>query len=187
MTQKRNDFDTAFDRIASAFTVPILRHQHVEFIDASNRFVLETLPPDPSSGSPRIGVTNPTTKFEEASPELRLLLSKAIYRLGLWIDTLVASEHRQGGELPLPPIDVLIILNAYMLSPRPFLEDVRVRDLPALQTFPIREIVRWSLSTFRPLEELISPYESGDEDLRRPIPTDSTRHRVLEGDGQRPV
>ncbi|KAG8842229.1 hypothetical protein FRB96_005851 [Tulasnella sp. 330] len=125
-------FDETFDTFKSAFTVPILKDQHLAFIGAANRFIRTSLS--------TISVTNKMTGFEEASPELRLLSSKAIYRLELWIDTLIASKHHQGGELPLPPLDVLIMLNAYMLSPRPFLEDVRVRDLLDLQSFPIKDI-----------------------------------------------
>ncbi|KAG8842470.1 hypothetical protein FRB96_005417 [Tulasnella sp. 330] len=139
--QKFQGFDAAFDSFKSAFTVPILEGQHLVFIGAANQFVRTSLSSkDASSRASPIAVTNEMTGFDGASPELRLLSSKAIHRLELWIDALVSSEHHQGGELPLPPLDVLIMLNAYMLSPRPFLEDVRVRDLPQLRTFPIKDI-----------------------------------------------
>ncbi|KAG8851144.1 hypothetical protein FRB96_009485 [Tulasnella sp. 330] len=135
--QHLRDLDAKFDSFKSNFTVPILKDQHLVFIETVNRYINTFL----STGVPsHLGAKNDTTGFREASPKLRLLSSKAIHRLDLWINTLVFHKHHPDRELPLPPLDVLIMLNAYMLSPRPFLEDLRVRDLPQLQTFPIKEI-----------------------------------------------
>ncbi|KAG8875699.1 hypothetical protein FRB97_004802 [Tulasnella sp. 331] len=146
-----NNFDATFDSFTYNFTVPILKDQHLVFIETANRYVNASLSNGSSAGSSHYAVVNKITGFEEASPGLHLLSSKAIHRLGLWIDTLVASKRRQGGELSLPPLDVLIMLNAYILSPRPFLEDIRVRDLPELQAFPIKEIVtRINNGEYRP-------------------------------------
>ncbi|KAG8871783.1 hypothetical protein FRB98_000491, partial [Tulasnella sp. 332] len=131
------DFDAKFDAFESNFTVPILKDRHLVFIKAVNQYVNASLSVSMLS---HIGIKNETTGFRGASPELRLLSSKAIHRLELWINTLASAEQRSAEELSLPPFDVLIMLNAYMLSPRPFLEDLQVRDLPRLQTFPTKEI-----------------------------------------------
>ncbi|KAG8851119.1 hypothetical protein FRB96_009460 [Tulasnella sp. 330] len=116
------DFDAKFDAFESNFTVPILKDRHLVFIKAVNQYVNASLSVSMLS---HIGIKNETTGFRGASPELRLLSSKAIHRLELWINTLASAEQRSAEELSLPPFDVLIMLNAYMLSPRPFLEDLQ--------------------------------------------------------------
>lgn len=83
-----------------------------------------------------------------------LSVSRAQYRFDLWIDTIL---RRPGRDIAapllsdeLPPVDVLMFLHAYMLSPWNYSEDCSriYPELEAVGSFPFQLLVRlfhWNL------------------------------------------
>ncbi|KAJ1304754.1 hypothetical protein OPQ81_005892 [Rhizoctonia solani] len=72
----------------------------------------------------------PSLSFE-LDPEIKwaIYLLRADYRFGVWIDKVVSRLERQRGEVTeltdaeIPPVDVLLLLHAYLLNPVAYCED----------------------------------------------------------------
>lgn len=88
---------------------------------------------------------------ETVSPELYALLTKAIVRFGVWLEKVI--KPRESSDplilIEVPPLDVLMILHAYMISPWSFEEDSQffIKDLRKIPHFPLNYMVGYS-STF---------------------------------------
>ncbi|KAF5311814.1 hypothetical protein D9619_003591 [Psilocybe cf. subviscida] len=80
-------------------------------------------------------VVDPSTKLRPImSVAQRLFLARAQHRFDLWTKKILERPEREAGPLrleELPPVDVLLLLHAYMLNPIAFREDV-IRVYPCL-------------------------------------------------------
>ncbi|KAL0957947.1 hypothetical protein HGRIS_000128 [Hohenbuehelia grisea] len=91
----------------------------------------------------------------------RNILHRAQHRLDLWLRKIVGLDHRKALQPnELPPLDVALVLHAYMISPHYFYEDShsRVPELSALAKFPLHELVNLidsSQFTYNPSKEQV--------------------------------
>ncbi|CAE6429350.1 unnamed protein product [Rhizoctonia solani] len=86
----------------------------------------------------------------DLDPEVKwaIYLVRADYRFGLWIDKVVNRFERQRGEVAeltdaeIPPIDVLLLLHAYLLNPVAYYEDSESRYpyLKLMGGFPLDRV-----------------------------------------------
>ncbi|EUC64071.1 BAR domain protein, putative [Rhizoctonia solani AG-3 Rhs1AP] len=86
----------------------------------------------------------------ELDPEVKwaIYLLRADYRFGVWIDKVVNRSERQRGEVTeltdaqIPPIDVLLLLHAYLLNPVAYYEDSdsRYPGLKLIGGFPLNRV-----------------------------------------------
>ncbi|KAG9006149.1 hypothetical protein FRB93_008941 [Tulasnella sp. JGI-2019a] len=92
-----------------------------------------------------VELAEPTARDSEVSPQLSSFYAKAVYRFETWIRTALRSRQRDGPlvEEEIPPPDVLILLQGYMLSPWLFAEDSELRfpELGRIGPFPLHEVV----------------------------------------------
>ncbi|RDB17022.1 hypothetical protein Hypma_002059 [Hypsizygus marmoreus] len=89
------------------------------------------------------GVTiNPTTNMPIVSEAQALFTARAQHRFDLWISRILRRPGRDPSspfeEAELPPVDVLMFLHAYMLSPWNYYEDSKrvYPELEAMGSFP---------------------------------------------------
>jgi len=93
-------------------------------------------------------VVEDTTRLPVATPAERLFLARAQHRFDLWVYRLLRRPGRDVAEPiqpnEIPPVDVLMLLHAYMLSPWNFYEDCNSTfpELKALGPFPLVPIKR---------------------------------------------
>ncbi|CAE6416730.1 unnamed protein product [Rhizoctonia solani] len=86
----------------------------------------------------------------ELDPEVKwaIYLLRADYRFGVWVDKVVNRSERQRGEVAeltdaeIPPIDVLLLLHAYLLNPVGYYEDSESRYpyLKLIGGFPLDRV-----------------------------------------------
>ncbi|KAG8779145.1 hypothetical protein FRC12_024619 [Ceratobasidium sp. 428] len=77
-----------------------------------------------------------------------IYLLRANYRFGLWLDKVVKKPERERGEIgeltdgEIPPIDVLVLLHAYLLNPVNYYEDTEnmYRWLKVIGGFPLDRV-----------------------------------------------
>jgi hypothetical protein len=129
-------FDAKFVTVQPSFDVPVVQN-HLSFMKAIYKLFV--------SVDPSFTYKDPATGYNMPSPTSRAFLSKAVQRYHAWI---IKSLPVRSGSGPLdkhelPPIDVLAILHAHMLSPGRFLEDIRLRfpELGRLGPFPLSQLV----------------------------------------------
>ncbi|KAJ7761130.1 hypothetical protein B0H16DRAFT_1531933 [Mycena metata] len=93
---------------------------------------------------------NPATNLPIASAAQTAFLTKAVERFSLWLQRVVKTPERCAGRIvplepqEMPPVDVLMVLHAYMLSPWNFFEDC-VRQYPFLNnigSFPLKQMTQ---------------------------------------------
>ncbi|CAE6436505.1 unnamed protein product [Rhizoctonia solani] len=86
----------------------------------------------------------------ELDPEVKwaIYLVRAEYRFGVWMDKVVNHVERQRGEVTeltdaeIPPVDVLLLLHAYLLNPVAYHEDIESRYpcLKLIGGFPLDRV-----------------------------------------------
>ncbi|KAG8691459.1 hypothetical protein FRC11_003464 [Ceratobasidium sp. 423] len=86
----------------------------------------------------------------DVDPEIKraIYLVRAEYRFGLWVDKIVNRPERQRGEVTeltdaeIPPVDVLLLLHAYLLNPVAYHEDTdsRYPYLKLIGGFPLDRV-----------------------------------------------
>lgn len=131
-----NEFSDKFAESSASFSPPALI-RHLQFYKA----VYRTL----TAINPVFVEKNVATGHKSPTPAVRVFLTKALVRFQKWLGACLSI--RQSNE-PLtisevPPIDVLIILHAYLLCPWTFDEDATFR-FPELSIarFPLEHMVR---------------------------------------------
>lgn len=128
-------FDAKFVSYSSAYNLTaVTRHL---------RFYKAFLASATSTGAPYFE-RDAKTNLDEPSPAFRALLTKALVRFEAWVRRVLPARI-SGDPLLLsevPPLDVLAVLHAYLLSPKIFDHDSTVR-FPQLQsiTFPLEHLV----------------------------------------------
>lgn len=95
---------------------------------------------------------NATTGYPLPTLAGGVAFRRSVHRLKLWITNVLRPKHLSNGlndEFPLselPPLDVLMMLHAYMLHPHRFYEDtLRVYpELALVKRFPLHQVVNYS-------------------------------------------
>lgn len=125
-------FDSDFAAIKEVFDVPALE-DHLTILKTIFLMIRRV--------DENFVVTNPDTCHKQASPLMKLFLSKAIHRFEVWI---TKGLNHFAPDKALPPLDVLLILQAYLLAPRSFTEDAALRfpQLKSVGTYPSKATVR---------------------------------------------
>jgi len=128
--EKLADFDKKFSKVRPLFDVPVIK-DHLAFLKAAFLMLY------PIDGDDFI-VEKPATCHKGPSPVMHVFLSKAVYRFQDWVTT---SVKDYSPSRALPPLDVLLVLLAYQLSPCAFTEDAMLRfpQLTRIGPFPLKE------------------------------------------------
>ncbi|KAJ7221533.1 hypothetical protein GGX14DRAFT_670058 [Mycena pura] len=154
------------------------------------------------------------TNLPIATQAQEVFLVKAVERFTLWLEHVVKTACRTAGQkAPLtsnemPPLDVLMILHSFMLSPWNFFEDC-VREYPFLASiglFPLQhrmvelidehynyqptsaQVELWESRTGQPLfKETISNSVEGKISIKCPHCTTTNQVRLISGSLDKPM
>ncbi|KAF8317367.1 hypothetical protein DL93DRAFT_2076984 [Clavulina sp. PMI_390] len=127
-----NQFGDKFSRYASSFSPQVIQN-YLKFYHA----VYKQL----ASVTPDIVAKEAGDRFKAPAPAIRVFLHKALARFEVWLDKVIANRKSAApfSVEEVPPLDVLSILHAYLLSPWGFDEDMsyHVPTLSKLPEFPL--------------------------------------------------
>ena len=134
--RRLKEFSVKFLKYLPTFNVGVLR-QHLLFLKAAYKMY--------TSIDQLFVVDDKVNDREAPTPATRVFLTKALHRFEVWLNKVV---DRRATDKPLdqdelPPLDVLIILHAYRLTPWVYDEDLSLRfpRLSKIGNFPFDSIV----------------------------------------------
>ena len=134
--RRLKEFSAKFIQYLPTFDVNVLR-QHFLFYKATYRVF--------SSIDQPYVVKDEVKDCKAPTPATRVFLTKAVHRFEVWLKLAV---NLRSSDTPLesheiPPLDVLIILHAYRLSPWIYDEDLTLRfpQMAKIGDFPLDHIV----------------------------------------------
>lgn len=131
-----SQFGDKFTRYSSSFGITALA-QHLRFLNATYHFF--------TSVGGDFAEKDPATGHKSPTPVVRVLLTKALVRFETWLDKCLSirNSNEPLAINEVPPLDVLIILHGYMLSPWTYDEDATFRfpSLHKISQFPLEHMV----------------------------------------------
>jgi len=134
---KLSEFGDKFSQYSSSFNPPALI-RHLQFYKATHRIL--------TAIEPEFVKKNAITGHKSPTPGVRVFLTKALIRFQKWLSAClsVRESNEPLNLFEVPPIDVLVILHAYLLSPWTFDEDATLRfpELRHIARFPLEHMVR---------------------------------------------